>query len=151
MARLDLMALERGFWDAMKRRDADAVGQLTDESCIVVGPEGIGELDPQTAAAMLQDMPYELESYDFGANSKVRMLSRNVAIVAYPVHETLRRDGHPESLDAIDASVWVRRDGRWACAMHTETLTAPPGATSAGAADGHAAASPPVTRLPRPA
>ncbi|TAK77305.1 MAG: nuclear transport factor 2 family protein [Dehalococcoidia bacterium] len=122
---MDVLALERAYWEAMKNGDSEGVERLTDESCIVVGPEGIGEFGPKAAGVMLEDMPYELQSYEIGRDAKVRMLGRNVALVAYPVHESLRRDGRPEVLDAIDASVWVRREGQWVCAMHTETILAP--------------------------
>lgn len=122
---MDVLALERAYWEAMKNGDSEGVERLTDESCIVVGPEGIGEFGPKAAGAMLEDMPYELQSYEIGRDAKVRMLGRNVALVAYPVHESLRRGGTPEVLDAIDASVWVRREGQWVCAMHTETISAP--------------------------
>ena len=50
------------------------------------------------------------------------MLDDDTAILAYQVHEDLTVDGEPVSLDASDASVWVRRDGSWVCALHTESL-----------------------------
>jgi hypothetical protein len=31
-------------------------------------------------------------------------------------------DGKPVTLDAADASIWVQRDGRWVCALHTESI-----------------------------
>ena len=42
------------------------------------------------------------------------------------VHEDLTVEGEPVSLDAADASVWVRREGHWRCAMHTESITGDP-------------------------
>ena len=35
-------------------------------------------------------------------------------------------DGQPLSLDAADSSTWVRTDGRWQCAMHTESVLGDP-------------------------
>lgn len=43
-------------------------------------------------------------------------------IVAYRVHEDLIVDDEPVSMDAADASVWVRTNGVWKCALHTESL-----------------------------
>jgi hypothetical protein len=31
-------------------------------------------------------------------------------------------DGELKQLDAFDTSVWVKRDGGWVCAAHTETI-----------------------------
>jgi hypothetical protein len=49
-----------------------------------------------------------------------------VALVGYKVHEDLTVDGKSVSLDAADTSTWVRRDGRWVCALHTESLLGDP-------------------------
>jgi hypothetical protein len=35
-------------------------------------------------------------------------------------------EGQQVALEANDASVWVRRDGKWLCAMHTESLAGDP-------------------------
>ena len=50
----------------------------------------------------------------------------NVAIVAYKVHEELTVDGHNVTLDATDASMWIRCNGRRVCALHTESITGDP-------------------------
>jgi hypothetical protein len=42
------------------------------------------------------------------------------------VHEDLIVDGKPVSLDAADSSTWVKRDGQWKCAMHTEAILGDP-------------------------
>lgn len=81
---MDVLAPERAYWEAMKNDDSEGVEKLTDESCIVVGPEGIGEFDPKTAGAMLDDMPYELQSYEIGRRKGANART-DVALVAYPV------------------------------------------------------------------
>jgi hypothetical protein len=35
-------------------------------------------------------------------------------------------DGRPVTLDASDASVWVRREEQWVCALHTEAIAGDP-------------------------
>jgi hypothetical protein len=35
-------------------------------------------------------------------------------------------DGEPLELEAFDSSVWVRRDGKWVCAVHTESPAGDP-------------------------
>jgi hypothetical protein len=42
------------------------------------------------------------------------------------VREQLTVDGNPLTLEAADASTWVRRDGRWVCALHTESIAGDP-------------------------
>jgi hypothetical protein len=49
-----------------------------------------------------------------------------VAIIAYKVKEKVLLDGDTLPIDANDASVWVRRNGEWLCALHTESLAGDP-------------------------
>jgi hypothetical protein len=56
----------------------------------------------------------------------VSLLNDSVALVAYKVHEDLTVDGKKVGMDAADTPVWVRIDGQWRCAMHTESLAGDP-------------------------
>jgi len=122
----DLLALETRYWEAIKNKDVDAAMQLSDEPCLVTGPSGVGRIDRSTMAQMMRDAPYTLEAFSIGDGAQVRQLGDDVAVLAYDVHETLKVDGKTMSLDASDASTWVRRDGRWLCAMHSESLRGDP-------------------------
>ena len=46
--------------------------------------------------------------------------------LAYKVREKLTVDGKPVTLEASDASTWVRKNGRWVCALHTESVIGDP-------------------------
>ena len=43
-----------------------------------------------------------------------------------PGSEELTVDGKPLQLEAADASVWIKRDGHWRCAVHTESVKGDP-------------------------
>ena len=123
----ELLMLEKQYWNAIKNRDGSTATQLSDEQCIVVGPHGIGEIGRPALASMVARAPYELKTYSFDDREvRVRAVSDDVAVIAYKVHEELIVDGRPSALNAFDTSVWVRRDGRWVCAVHTEALAGDP-------------------------
>jgi hypothetical protein len=42
------------------------------------------------------------------------------------VKEEMTVDGKPVTIDAADASTWVRRNGKWRCAMHAESIKGDP-------------------------
>ena len=65
--------------------------------------------------------PYRIHEVEFG-HAELRLLGDDVAVLAYQVHEELTVDGKPVTLDASDSSTWIRRDGRWRCAAHTEAV-----------------------------
>jgi ketosteroid isomerase-like protein len=121
----ELLELERQYWDAIREKDASAAGSLSDEPCVVVGPRGIGELDRRMLAGMLEHAPWELAHFDL-EDIHVHRLADDVAVLAYKVKEDLVVDGRGLSMQAFDASVWVRRDGRWVCALHTESVAGDP-------------------------
>ena len=106
-----LLDVEKRFWDAMKTKNADVAGQMTDDKCIVVGAQGVSAIDPQTMSKLTTEGKWELQQYSFDPkNSQVRFVV----------------DGKTLPIEANDSSVWVRRDGEWLCALHTESLAGDP-------------------------
>jgi uncharacterized protein (TIGR02246 family) len=122
----DLLALEREYWQAIKDKDPDAVMRLSDDTCIVTGAQGVGKIGRDALAGMIKGAPYTLHSFALGNDAEVRLVTDDVAVIAYKVHEELTVDGKPVTLEAADSSVWVRRDGRWVCALHTESILGDP-------------------------
>jgi len=102
--------------------DGATATRLSDARCLVIGPQGIGQLDRQALAGMVGNPPQELKKFRLDENVHVRTIADGVALIAYKVSEELLVDGKLEKLDAYDSSVWVRRDGGWVCAAHTEAL-----------------------------
>ena len=121
----ELMELERRFWQAMKDRDTKAALELTADPCIVTGAQGVSKIDKQTFAKMMEAGKWELRSFEF-TDVQVEQLSDDVAVVGYKVHEEIDLEGKPLSMDAADSSTWVRQDGRWVCALHTESVLGDP-------------------------
>lgn len=123
----ELFDVERRFWDAMKAKDARVAEQLTDDNCIIVGAQGVSEIDRKTMAKLTAEGQWELKQYSFDqANAHVRFIDDDVAIVAYKVNERVVVDGKTLPIEANDSSVWIRRDGAWLCALHTESLAGDP-------------------------
>lgn len=123
----ELINLERRYWQSMKDKDASAANGLTDYPCFIIGAQGVGSIDGATTySSMLDASDWALQDFDLEDGAQVRLLSNDVAIVAYKVREKLTVDDKPVMFEAADASVWVRRDGHWRCAMHTESLAGDP-------------------------
>jgi hypothetical protein len=122
----ELLDLERQYWQAIKDKDAATAMRLSDEPCIVAGAQGVGRLAKAELSAMIDNASYTLESFELKDDVQVEMLGDDVALLAYKVHEELIVDDERVAIDAADSSVWVRRDGRWVCALHTESLAGDP-------------------------
>jgi uncharacterized protein (TIGR02246 family) len=122
----ELLKLEKKYWQAMKDKDVDAAIRLTDDPCIITGSQGVARIDRNKLSAMLTSASWTLNEFSVKDDVQVRMVGEDVAILAYQVHEELTVEGKPVALNAADASTWVRRDGRWVCALHTESIAGDP-------------------------
>ena len=121
----ELLALERQYWQALKDGDAEQSARLSDDPCIVTGASGVGRIDRPTLEKMIATASWKLTSFEI-SSPIAKLLTDDVAVIAYKVHEELLVDGKQVKLDASDTSTWIRRNGRWVCAVHTEALVGDP-------------------------
>ncbi len=122
----ELVELERQYWQAMKDGDVESAMKLTDSPCIVSGPQGVGSITRKEFEEMLKSPSWKLQSFLLKDGAKMSQIGDDVAILAYEAHEDLTVDGQPVSLDTADCSTWVRKNGRWVCASHSETIEGDP-------------------------
>ena len=122
----ELLDLERQYWQAIKDRDFDTALRLTDDPCIVTGPQGVASIDRKTFRNLMESDRNTLHEFELSDDAQVRMLSDDVAVLAYKVREEMTVDGEPLTLEVADSSTWIRRNGRWVCALHTESITGDP-------------------------
>jgi hypothetical protein len=122
----ELLELERRYWQAMMDKDAEAALSLTDDPCIISGAQGVATLNHEHMRGMLKSAQWKLNEFTLSDDAQIRLLSDDVAVLAYKVRENLTVDGEPVTLEAADASTWIRRDGRWRCALHTESIVGDP-------------------------
>ncbi len=121
----ELVQLEKRYWQAMKDKDVETAMRLNDDPVIVTGAQGVATIGRDAFKGMMTDASWSLHDYDV-SDVQVRLLSDDVAIVAYKVTEDLTVEGKPVKLEAADSSTWVRRNGQWVCALHTEAIAGDP-------------------------
>lgn len=121
----ELLALEKQYWNAVKEKDSATATSLSDDPCMVVGAQGVGELGRSELGKMLQGATYELNAFSL-EDVHMRQISDDVVALAYTVKEALVVDGQTVKLEAFDSSVWVRRGEQWVCVVHTESLAGDP-------------------------
>jgi ketosteroid isomerase-like protein len=119
----DVFALEKSYWEAMKNRDAGTIGRLTDDTCIVVGQQGVEKMDRQAAVDMFKSMPMQITSYTLG-EPQITHVGDDIALIAYRASMEFSDGGEKKQNEAYESSVWVRRNGSWVCPLHVETPVA---------------------------
>lgn len=121
----ELLALENRYWNAIKQKDSEVAVSLSDDPCLVVGAQGVGEIDRSQLAQMLEAASYELKDFALG-DVRLRRLSEDVVALAYEVNEHLTVAGENLGLKAYDLSIWTKRNGGWVCVIHTESPAGDP-------------------------
>jgi ketosteroid isomerase-like protein len=120
-----ILSNEKSYWEAVKNKDSRAVESLTADRCLVVGADGVRAMRREELGELMKSMPSELGDYGIeDGNVEFIQASDDVAIVAYKVRTEYRSEGGPQRAEAFDTTVWVKRDGEWKCALHTETPAA---------------------------
>ena len=122
----ELLGLEKRYWQALKDKDIDAALDLTDDPCIVTGAQGVASINRDRFRDLMQSATYKIDDVYISPDVQVRLLGDDTAVLAYTVHERVTVDGKSLTMDAADASTWVRRGGRWRCALHTESIKGDP-------------------------
>ena len=107
----------------MKERDLKTAVSLTEFPCLIAGASGAQSVDQASYEKMLNGASWRIQSVEIEDGAEVRQLTDEVAVIVYRVREEMTVDGKPVTLQAADSSVWVRRDGGWKCAVHTEAVS----------------------------
>jgi hypothetical protein len=121
----DILAREKKFWQAMIDKDAEAGAAMIADAAIVTGAQGVGKIDPRSFAMMMERGTWTLHKFEF-SDVQVTEVTKDVAVIAYKVREELTVDGKPLTMEAADASTWVRKGDDWVCALHTESVLGDP-------------------------
>lgn len=117
----EVIALEKSYWDAMKKKDGARTSALSGKTSIVSGPRGVMAIDNAKMAVMTEEGKWTLEDYTF-EDIQVSVPTPDVAIIAYKVKQKGTMDGKRQEMEAADLSTWLRGKDGWKCHAHSETI-----------------------------
>lgn len=117
----EIVALERSFWDAVKKKDGTRASKLSGKTSLVTGPQGVMSIPKTKMGKMTEEGKWTLESYAF-EDVVVSTPAPDVALIAYTVRQKVTMDGRPQEMKAADSSTWIRGTDGWECHAHSETI-----------------------------
>jgi hypothetical protein len=117
----EVIALEKAYWDAIKRKDGKRTSQLSGKVALTTGARGVTSIPRAKMGQMTEEGNWTLDSYEF-SDVEVVTPADDVAIIAYKVKQKVTMDGKPQELRAADSSTWVRGPDGWECHAHSETF-----------------------------
>ncbi len=121
----ELVELENRFWQSLVDEDADTALALLAEPALMVGLHGAIKFDHAKYRQMAEKGSMVVKSFAL-SDMDVVLANEDTAVLTYRVQQSLSERGKSEEIkqEMADSSVWVRKDGEWRCAMHTETPVA---------------------------
>ena len=130
MARKDeqqIIELEKKFWQSIVDNDVNASVAMLDEGSVVTGAQGVLRMSHDDYRKMAEQGAgtFDLKSFKLD-DVQVSFPTKDVAVIAYKVTENMDVEGKPLTLKAADATTWVRKNGEWLAALHTELLLGDP-------------------------
>src|SRR5687768_5099112 len=102
----EIIALEKEYWEAMKRKDGKRTAKLSGKAALVTGARGVMSIPKAKMGAMTEEGDWTLDSYNF-EDIEVVTPGPDVAIIAYTVKQNVTRGGKKQELRAADTSTWV--------------------------------------------
>lgn len=123
----EIIELENKFWQSIVDDDVDASVAMLDKRSVVTGAQGVATMSHDDYRRMAEQGAgkWVLKSFKLD-DVQVSFPTGDVAVIAYKVTEDMDVEGKPLTLRAADATTWVRKDGEWLAALHTELLLGDP-------------------------
>jgi ketosteroid isomerase-like protein len=108
----------RNLNEAFAKGQPDAIKRLTTDDHVAITPYYGG---PQTRAEQLKNLA-DLKVPDYvPGETSVTLLTKDVALVTYPLSQKGTYKGKPVASKNYVAAVWVNKDGKWIEASYQET------------------------------
>ena len=118
-----IVDLENRFWQSMIDNDPDTATGLLTEPALMVSAHGAMKFDHAGYRQMAEQGPVVLTEYEL-SDMEVVFPNPTTAIATYRVKQTVAQRGKQDGSDVQemnDTSTWIKEDGSWKCAIHTET------------------------------
>jgi hypothetical protein len=112
----EIIAKEKQLWDALKKRDYDAFGNMLASDTIYVSSDVVGGKD-ETVNGVREFAPTEVNLSDW----KTLVLDADTAVVTYTVDARGTSGGQPLPPGKLRASTaWVKRGAEWLAVYHQD-------------------------------
>jgi len=118
----ELIDLEKRFWKSMVDEQTEVALKMLAEPSFMVSPHGAMKFDHASYRQMAEHGQMVIKRYELG-EIDATFIGAGAAILSYKVRQFVALRGKSEETEQYmaDTSTWVKVNGSWKCAMHTET------------------------------
>ena len=118
---MEIMELEKKYWQGMENHDYETVKNLTHFPCIIAGKTGLQSVDEATFKKMFESANGSKIKVVNISNVETQLLAESTAVTAYHIELEMADDKQKSPLKCACTSTWIKENNNWVCALHTET------------------------------
>ncbi|TZF85998.1 nuclear transport factor 2 family protein (plasmid) [Pedobacter sp. BS3] len=116
-----ILQLEKKYWKGMQDGDFETVKSLSHFPCIVAGKNGVRSVDEATFKMMFDSGKDRQLNVLNISDTQMQKINEDSAVIAYLIELEYNVQGKKSSGKCACTSTWVKENGKWVCALHTET------------------------------
>jgi len=118
---IQIIELEKKYWQGMENHDYETVKNLTHFPCIIAGKTGLQSVDEATFKKMFESANGSKIKVVNISNVETQLLAESTAVTAYHIELEMADDKQKSPLKCACTSTWIKENNNWVCALHTET------------------------------
>jgi len=115
----DLVAMEKSIWKAFANHDAKAYADTMTDDAVEIGSDGEATTGEKLLAS-ISSPSCNVKSFDL-ADTKLRQLSPDIAILTYRLTQDVTCDGKKSPTKTFATAIYVRQGGKWRWTMFQQT------------------------------
>jgi len=118
---IQIIELEKKYWQGMENHDYETVKNLTHFPCIIAGKTGLQSVDQATFKKMFDSADGNKIKVLNISDVETQLLAENTAVTAYQIELEMADDKQNTPMKCVCTSTWIKENNNWVCALHTET------------------------------
>ena len=118
---IQIIELEKKYWQGMENHDYETVKNLTHFPCIIAGKTGLQSVDQATFKKMFDSADGNKIKVLNISDVETQLLAENTAVTAYQIELEMADHKQNTPMKCVCTSTWIKENNNWVCALHTET------------------------------
>jgi hypothetical protein len=117
---MQIIELEKKYWQGMENHDYETVKKLTRFPCIIAGKNGVQSVDEASFKKMFESGDGDKIKVLNIADVESQLIAENTAIIAYAIELGIADDKQKAPMKCACTSTWINENNNWVCVLHTE-------------------------------
>ena len=118
---MQIIELEKKYWQEMENHDYETVKNLTHFPCIIAGKNGVRNVNEANFKKMFESGEGDKIKVLNISDVETQLLAENTAVTAYQIELEMADDKEKGAMKCVCTSTWIKENNNWVCALHTET------------------------------